>query len=110
MFNSEINQINSANAHLSSVNIRRSRVRLPTSSKFVFKNHVFGSDSQEIFTLIEFLRYVDDCTVSDVADASLKVDVIKNQCFASVINAINTSPGMQSGSRFRYIKFFLLII
>merc|ERR1712176_125577 len=46
--------------------------------------------------------YVDDCTVSDVADDSLKVDVIKDQCFASVINAINTSPNMLSTSDFRF--------
>merc|ERR1712227_950504 len=36
--------------------------------------------------------YVDDCTVSDVTDANKKVDIIENQCFASVISAINTLP------------------
>jgi len=46
--------------------------------------------------------YVDDCAVSDVADASKKVDVIENQCFASVINAINTSPNMLSTSDFKF--------
>merc|ERR1712176_18878 len=46
--------------------------------------------------------YVDDCTVSDAADANKKVDVIENQCFASVISAINTSTNMLSSSDFKF--------
>ena len=57
----------------------------------LYKNHIFGTLESRFFTLIDFFRYVDDCTVSDAADANKKVDVIENQCFASVINAINTN-------------------
>merc|ERR1711868_351504 len=46
--------------------------------------------------------YVDDCTVSDTTDANKKVDVIENQCFASVINAINESNNMLSTSDFKF--------
>merc|ERR1712136_604504 len=46
--------------------------------------------------------YVDDCTVSDATDANKKVDVIENQCFASVINAINESNNMLSTSDFKF--------
>merc|ERR1712023_420187 len=46
--------------------------------------------------------YVDDCTVSDVTDANKKVGVIENQCFASVISAINTSDNMLSTSDFKF--------
>ena len=38
----------------------------------------------------------------DVVDASKKVDVIENQCFASVISAINNSGSMLSTTDFRY--------
>jgi len=46
--------------------------------------------------------YVDDCTVSDTTDANKKVDIIENQCFASVINAINESNNMLSTSDFKF--------
>merc|ERR1712136_147682 len=46
--------------------------------------------------------YVDDCTVIAVADDTKRVDVIENQCFASVINAINTSANMLSTSHFTF--------
>merc|ERR1712048_1089707 len=46
--------------------------------------------------------FVDDCEVMDVADASKSVDVIEDQCFASVISAINTSGSMLSTSDFKF--------
>merc|ERR1711868_122807 len=46
--------------------------------------------------------YVDDCTVIDATDANKKVDIIENQCFASVINAINESTNMLSTSDFKF--------
>ena len=63
--------------------------------------YISGHLTHDFFTLIDFSRYVDDCTVSDATDANKKVDIIENQCFASVINAINESTNMLSTSDFK---------
>ena len=41
----------------------------------------------------------------DADDETKKVDVIENQCFASVINAINSSANMLSTSDFKYVVY-----
>ena len=74
---------------------------IPGLFKIFIKNYISGHLTQDFFTLIDFSRYVDDCTVSDATDANKKVDIIENQCFASIINAINESTNMLSTSDFK---------
>ena len=41
----------------------------------------------------------------DADDNKKSVKIIENQCFASVLQATNVSPGMLSTADFRYSKF-----
>ena len=46
-------------------------------------------------------RYVSDCTLSDVTDAAKSVQIIKNQCFAGVVETTKVSTKMQSSENFK---------
>ena len=46
-------------------------------------------------------RYVSDCTLSDVTDAAKSVQIIKNQCFAGVVETTKVSSKMQSTENFK---------
>merc|ERR1712227_662075 len=46
--------------------------------------------------------YVSDCTLSDVTDAAKSVQIIKNQCFAGVVETTKVSTKMQSSKNFKF--------
>ena len=47
------------------------------------------------------LRYVSDCTLSDVDDTEKSVQIIQKQCLAGIVDTTKVSTKMQSTENFK---------